>query len=256
MKKNILFAIIFGLIMAIVVSFAIYLNTNSRHIRNTVQSISENNKIDRVFKNNNSYIFGIDFSHYQGKVKWDNIKFFKQNILISFVFLRATMGVRSKDKYFRYNWREAKKHNITVGAYHYYRPNENSTLQANNFIKNVKLTKGNLPPVLDIEKLPTKQSLKSLKAGLKNWLNIVGKHYGVKPIIYSGDTFYRKHLSGGEFDNYIIWIANFNNVQNPKTKNWKIWQFSEKGIIKGVNEKVDFNVFKGSKVNFEKLLIK
>ncbi len=47
-----------------------------------------------------------------------------------------------------------KENKIMRGAYHYYRPNENSIEQANLFIKTVKLQKGDLPPVLDIEKLP------------------------------------------------------------------------------------------------------
>lgn len=257
MNKNSSRIIIFSLIVLMIILLGLFFSKNTNNYKHRfTQTISEKNKIDRVFKKYNTYTFGIDFSHYQGKVDWTKIKNIYNDIPISFVFLRATMGTKRKDKYFKYNWSEAKKHTIKVGAYHYYRPNENSTKQASNFIKNVKLEKGDLPPVLDIEKLPTKQSLKSLKIGLINWLTIIEKHYGVKPIIYSGDTFYRKHLSSGEFDNYTIWIANFNNVQNPKTKNWEIWQFSEKGIVQGVNEKVDLNVFKGSYDYFEKLLVK
>ena len=48
-------------------------------------------------------------------------------------------------------------------------------------MKNVKLKKGDLPPVLDIEKLPKNQSLDSLKVGLKRWLLRVENCYGVKP---------------------------------------------------------------------------
>ena len=57
-----------------------------------------------------------------------------------------------KDTKFDYNWKQAEKQNLLRGAYHYYRPNENSTEQANFFIKTVKLGKGDLPPILDIEK--------------------------------------------------------------------------------------------------------
>ena len=51
-----------------------------------------------------------------------------------------------------------KKKSFLRGAYHYFRPNENSTLQAQNFIKNVKLQPGDLPPILDIEKISNIQS--------------------------------------------------------------------------------------------------
>lgn len=264
MKKPSIFIFAFSIIIVLLIFVAIYISkTNNRYSKRNVnykrsltQSISEKNKIDRVINKYNTYVFGVDFSHYQGKIKWSEIKTIRQDIPISFVFLRATMGTNSSDKYFKHNWSKATKHKIAIGAYHYYRPNENSTKQAYNFIKRVTLVKGNLPPVLDIEQVSTRQSISNLKIGLKNWLNIIEKHYGVKPIIYSGDTFYRNHLSGKEFEGYIIWIANFNKVRSPKTKNWKIWQFSEKGIIKGVNEKVDFNVYKGNLSDFRTLLIK
>jgi lysozyme len=226
------------------------------HYHKLRQTQSEKNKIDNVFKKYNINIYGVDFSHYQGVIDWDKLMYIHDSTPITFVFLRATMGARRRDKHFKYNWEKAKVHGFVVGAYHYYRPNENSTRQANNFIKRVKLETGDLPPVLDIEKLSTRQSVKNLKIGLKNWLNIVEKHYGVKPIIYSGDNFYKKHLSSKEFEEYTIWIANFNKVTSPKVKKWKIWQFSEEGIIKGSYEKVDFNIFRGSPAEFEGLLIK
>ena len=255
----IFFSVFIVLLIAIVVgvSRSTLLNTIKRveYKKKLIYTLFEKDKINKVFKIYNSNIYGVDFSHYQGCINWKDLKNIHDSTPISFVFLRATMGAIRRDKYFKYNWKESRKRGVTVGAYHYYRPNENSTKQANNFIKNVKLVKGNLPPVLDIEKLPRHQSIKNMKIGLKNWLNIIERHYGVKPIIYTGDTFYKKYLSSGEFDNYILWIANFNKINHPKTDRWTIWQFSDKGIIKGVNEKVDFNVFNGNQSEFNKLLI-
>jgi lysozyme len=46
----------------------------------------------------------------------------------------------------------AKSTNLS-GSYHYYRPNENSLEQATLLLKRF-LKKGDLPPVLDIERLP------------------------------------------------------------------------------------------------------
>ena len=263
MRKYRLF--IFNFIIALgLLLFAIIItnNTNSYHVKKSSSkihklnyTISEKDKIDGVFARYSNSLYGVDFSHYQGAIDWQNVKNIHGSTPISFVFLRSTMGSHSKDKYFKHNWKKAKKHNVIVGAYHYYRPNENSTKQANNFIKTIKLAKGDLPPVLDIEKYTTHQTIKSLKKGLKNWLNIVEKHYGVKPIIYTGDTFYRKYLSDGKFDKYPLWIANFNKINHPQTSKWKIWQFSEQGIIKGSNEKVDFNVFNGSRAEFNRLLV-
>ncbi len=217
---------------------------------------SESEKNDYVFENYSNNVFGLDVSQYQGNIQWSKLKELKSGVPIHFVFVRATMGDDGTDKKFRRNWRNAKKQAYLRGAYHYYRPNENSYKQADNFINRVTLNKGDLVPVLDIEEISTKQSMDNLRLGLKRWLTRVEDHYGVKPIIYTADRFYDSYLSNGEFDSYTIWIANFNKVKKPSTKHWKIWQFSEKGKVAGINHPVDFNVYKGSVLDFEELIIK
>jgi lysozyme len=47
---------------------------------------------------------------------------------VHFVFIRATVVMT--DWQFDENWRGAKSNNLIRGAYHYYRPNENSLEQA------------------------------------------------------------------------------------------------------------------------------
>ena len=258
--------LISALIILILSIFALSQCDNSKSIRKIKQKLTkarsvivpsnEAQKQAKNFKNNKNYVFGIDFSHYQGLVHWDKIKHFKNKKEISFAVVRSTMGSNGKDNYFTHNWRSSKRIKIIRGAYHYYRPNENSTQQAQNYIKHVKLKKGDLPPILDIESISRTQSIRSLQSGLKNWLTIIEKHYGVKPIIYSGDRFHELYLRGSEFNSYILWIANYNNVKQPKTKKWRFWQYSEKGRIKGVNTRVDLNVFKGTKEDLEQILIK
>jgi len=125
------------------------------------------------------------------------------------------------------------------------------------FINHVKLEKGDLPPVLDIEKLPTIQSVENLRKGLKNWISIVEKRYGVKPIIYTGDHFYMSYLKVDSFfRNYPrLWIANYNNVKSP-VSNCNFWQFTDKVKISGINELVDMNVFDGNSVEMNSLKLK
>ena len=142
-----------------------------------------------------------------------------------------------------------------VWEHHYYRPNENSSLQARNFINTTSLKSGDLVPVLDIEKHSTIQSKDRLREGLKNWLNIVEDHYGVKPMIYTGDRFFWEVLHGHGFDEYPIWIANYNSIIEPETENWTIWQFSERGTLPGIKEKIDVNVLAGGKEKLNESLI-
>ncbi len=202
------------------------------------------------------YIYGIDVSEYQGVINWKSVSQINEGHQIDFVIVRSTAGKNKRDRFFRSNFREAKKYSFIRGAYHYYRPDENSNEQAQNYIKNVKLSPGDLPPILDIEKISKVQSLKRLKTGIKNWLKIIEDHYGIKPIIYTGAHYFNDHLKN-EFNEYVIWIANYNQVNNPlKNQYWSFWQFSDNGTVSGIKGPVDLDLFKGNLLEFKKYLLK
>lgn len=187
---------------------------------------------------------GLDVSEYQGKISWSYVDTLEQKYPIDFVFIRATVGRDRKDFQFKRNWIGAKENKMIRGAYHYYRPNENSIEQADLFIKTVTLQKGDLPPVLDIEKLPKNQSLDSLKKGLKRWLLRVENHYKVRPIIYTGERYYSDFLKE-EFDEYLFWIANYNFYREKIEDDWLFWQFTEKATVPGIRKTVDVNIYNG-----------
>jgi lysozyme len=189
-------------------------------------------------------VVGIDVSQYQGTIHWDEVAAVENNFPIKFVFIRATVGKNKVDNAFATNW-DASRKKFIRGAYHYYRPNENSLEQARNFITNVKLSKGDLPPVLDIEAMPKNQSIDSLKVGLKRWLEKVDAHYHVKPIIYTNEKFYEAFLKEA-FSDYQFWIANYNFFVETMQDDWLFWQFTEKATIPGINGNVDVNIYNGT----------
>ena len=211
-------------------------------------------RIYEIVSRHKDRVFGVDVSHYQGRIKWDSIERNTGDLPIDFVFIRATAGNNVTDTEFKQNWKSAKKSGFIRGAYHYYRPDENSVKQAENFIKTVTLHKGDLPPVIDIEKIPSEQSLDSLKSGLKRYLNKVEAHYGVKPIIYSGESFYTDFLKE-EFEGYYLWIANYSFFEDEIRKEWLFWQFTDKGTVKGINGNVDVNIYNGHLTELQKLCI-
>ncbi|WP_313803900.1 glycoside hydrolase family 25 protein [Flavobacterium sp.] len=212
-------------------------------------------RIFEVLSRHDTKLVGFDVSEYQGKIEWDKINKIEDEFPLSFVFIRATAGNDRPDSRFEENWKKAKEHFFIRGAYHYYRPNENSIEQAEHFIKTVDLRKGDLPPVLDIEKLPKNQSIDSLKVGLRRWLKRVEKHYKVKPIIYSGESYYTDFLKD-EFEDYPFWIANYNFFVDSMKKDWLFWQFTEKAQIYGIKGLVDVNVFNGNKEDLKALTLK
>ncbi len=203
-------------------------------------------RIYEILHKHDDKAIGFDVSEYQSEIDWEQTYHIDESFELSFVFIRATAGKNKTDKRFKENWKAAKERQLMRGAYHYYRPNENSLEQAENFIKNVKLSKGDLPPVLDIEKLPNSQSIDSLKVGLRRWLVKVEKHYKVKPIIYSGESYYTDFLKK-EFSEYPLWIANYNFWRNDLEDDWLFWQFTEKAQISGIEGMVDINIFNGDK---------
>ena len=215
----------------------------------------EDKRINDIVANHEGKIFGIDVSQYQGTIDWENLEAIEEQFEIKFVVVRATAGSKKVDHKFKTNWKNLSSTVYVQGAYHYYRPDENSTDQATNFIKNVKLRKGHLPPILDIEKMPKGQSMNKLKDGLQNWLTIVEKEYGVKPIIYTGEKYYEDFLRD-DFPNYLFWIANYNPWKEKIEDDYLMWQFTEKAQLHGVNELVDVNVFNGNVADLKKVCIK
>ncbi len=211
--------------------------------------------VDKVLDAHIEKSFGIDVSEYQDKINWDKVKEIDGGYPIEFVFVRASIGNERADRKFKKYWKKAKEKGFICGAYHYYRPNENSIEQADNFIKQVTLVEGDFPPVLDIEKLPKTQSIERLKVGLKRWLEKVEAHYGVKPIIYSGESYYEDFLKD-DFEEYPFWIANYTAFYKDIDDEWSIWQLTENGRIPGIKGPVDINIYNGTSVEMKELLIK
>ena len=235
--------------------YAYYFNRfEHKKLKNTA---FEAERIDKITGMYADKIFGFDISHYQNPkdLQWDSLSIGNRSIPLRFVILRATMGNRGKDRNFDEFWTSAQKHELIRGAYHFYRPDEDPVRQANNFLESVKLEGGDLVPVLDIEKRPVKYSRKKLIENLKIWIKIVEEKYGKKPIIYTYYHYYRDELRG-EFDGYPLWLANYNDVPQPSPEDpWMMWQFTESGIVYGINTKVDLNVFNGSMRDLEKLMV-
>ncbi len=235
--------------------YAMYFKSKARHkLSNT---LAEQNRINKIIADNAEKAFGMDISHYQRRedIQWDSLHIANGAIPMSFVILRATMGNRNADKHFGEFWELSKKHQLIRGAYHFYRADEDPVLQANNFLANVQLESGDLPPVLDIEKIPRRKSKEKLIADLKIWCRIVEDKYGEKPIIYTYYHYYKDYLRG-EFPNYPLWLANYNEVPQPSpTDPWVMWQFTENGIVAGIDSKVDLNVFNGNLWSLQRLTL-
>lgn len=201
-------------------------------------------------------IHGIDVSWYQRTINWEEVGQVESGgIKIGFTFIKATEGITKVDNQFSRNWQEANRQNIPRGAYHFFIPGRDPQKQAENFMNVVRLSSGDLPPVLDIERSGRLKSDR-IESDAKKWLDVVEKKYGVPPIIYTNISFYEKYFSRG-FERYPVWVAHYLQPDKPRTeRKWSFWQHSESGRVNGITGKVDFNVFYGDSSDFKALLIK
>lgn len=191
-------------------------------------------------------VHGLDVSHYQDRIDWERLRNATiQGRPIRFIFVKATEGSSLIDENFNENFYQARQNDMLRGAYHFFVPNVDAALQAKFFLKQVHLETGDLPPVLDVENAGT-LTVPQLQQRVLQWLSIVEKHYGIKPIIYTGYKFKLKYLNSPQFDSYPYWIAHYYVGQLEYKGSWSFWQYTDVGRIDGLHGYVDCNIFNGT----------
>jgi lysozyme len=201
-------------------------------------------------------IHGIDISHYQGQIDWDELR----NGMISgcplrFVIIKSTEGDNRVDENFYDNFQSARDYGFIRGAYHFWNNKSTPRDQAYFFLSKVHLENGDLPPVLDIEHKPAERSVEDFQRDVLTWLHIVEDRYHVKPIIYTYYKFKQSYLSAPVFDDYPYWIAHYYVDKVEYKGPWKFWQHTDAGRLPGIKGYVDFNIYNGSFYDLKKLTI-
>jgi GH25 family lysozyme M1 (1,4-beta-N-acetylmuramidase) len=186
-------------------------------------------------------------AHWEPEIDWAKLRAQE----IRFAFIKATQAADYADDKFLSHWTGAKQAGILRGAYHFIDPRVDGRLQAEHFLRTVKLEPGDFPPVLDLEDLPaTATVIPKAAAGRKSgkdnkgstgakpgkgaaaaalatnsqmiacaevWLRLVEQETGRKPIIYSGPAFLNSRMSGPNgappswAPKYMLWLANYLN---------------------------------------------
>lgn len=199
-------------------------------------------------------VHGTDVSKYQGSVDWAALR--KGNI--RFAFIKATEGGDRVDDYFEVNWRNAKAAGIPRGAYHFYYFCRSAKEQAEWFIRNVPRDAGALPPVLDMEWNHLSPSCKlrpdaeTVKAEMRVFLDIVTRHFGKKPIIYTSIDFYDDNRLD-QFGGYDWWLRSVSMHPHDRynRRHFLFWQYTGTGELPGVTGDADINVFFGTDAHWQ-----
>jgi lysozyme len=183
-------------------------------------------------------IVGIDVSHHQSKIDWDKVN----NSGIGFVYAKATEGATYRDRY----WEEIiTRCTLPVGSYHLYSNYSSPEKQFANFKNYTSGHTHQLIPVVDIEANVIKYKKFSLDS-VQKLLQFFEAEYGMKPIIYTSEFTYLRHLR--KLMGYKFWIANYN--RRPLVRHY-IWQTSEKHTVPGIEKLVDKNII--YRWDFEKI---
>lgn len=230
-RNNFLLSILILLIFLVAIILAVKPNFKNWHIT----SIPDEKET----------LEGIDVSNHQGNIIWKDI----DQSLVNFVFIKATEGTTFTDKSFSKNWQESQEAGFLRGAYHYFTITSDGKKQAEHFINTVPKEKNSLPPVIDIEDVGDNQA--KLIIELREYADIVEKHYGVKPIFYVNKQTYELYIRDN-FKDHVIWYAVYGS--EPPIDSWTIWQYTDNGSVSGIKGPVDFNVFKGNKEDIMKLV--
>ncbi len=184
---------------------------------------------------------GIDISRHQGRIHWDVLKANKD---IGFIYIKASEGKTKADPMFKTNAKKAHEAGFQVGAYHFLHKKSTGTAQFEFFRRATAGCHMDLIPVVDVEDDGMRgMGRAAIQTILRDFLMAAKAHYGKSPMIYCNEAFYNKYLSP-EFDSYYLFIASYNHKPVLKGKpHYDIWQFSERGRIRGIWNWVDLNRF-------------
>lgn len=205
-------------------------------LKNNIDNHSFIENIPRGFNS-----FGIDISHHQGKVDWDQLMRIEHfDTIVDFVYCKATEGSTHVDSQWEINRTILNELGIANGAYHFLSSKKLPRPQVTHFLNYWKKREVDLPPVLDVEL--EGYSDDDLRAKMTIWLDEVEKQTGMRPIIYTSLHFFETKFKD-YFPNHKFWIATY--TQEPKCINDKRiihWQYTEQGSLPGIDNAVDFNV--------------
>jgi len=208
-----------------------------------------------------NFRLGVDVSHHNGQPDWEACK----NAGASFVFIKISEGVGTRDAKANENATNARMHGLRIGYYHFCRPDEknggtvisDATAEANEALQTMAgLPKPDLPLVLDLEDWNGGDSPLD-KTNYLLWVTTFLKHIkdesGTDPIIYSRKEYLDRKLPAGHgLGKYKLWISlypdhpDYNSIACPNGwTNWSIWQYTAKGTI-GKSLLLDINILQDS----------
>ena len=224
-------------------------------------------------------IYGIDISKYQHvinkhvhPIKWNQLRIThlgtasrkaihgQVNYPISFIYIKSTEGKSLLNPFYKADYKQARAHGFSVGTYHFFSIYSPAAAQAAHFLRHSHISKGDFPPVLDVEPSPQQIAkmggAEVLFKAVRTWLTIVEQRTGKRPILYISQQFVNRYLplAPDIKRDYDIWIARYGEYK-PDV-HLVYWQLCPDGRVQGIQGEVDINVFNGYKEVFDEFKAK
>jgi glycosyl hydrolase, family 25 len=206
---------------------------SKKNVQSSVQMMQVSRGISRV---NTKFREGIDVSRYQGVIDWGRVG---TEANVSFVYIKATEGSSLVDPTYAYNIANARQAGLSVGSYHFYRPRASVDEQVANMTSVVQKADQDLVPLIDIETTGGVSDDKFV-SDLQEFVDRIATYYGKKPILYTYQNFYNRHLVG-TFRGYHWVMAKYKDEAPMLTDNvdYMMWQYTQTGRLPGIRGNVD-----------------
>lgn len=196
---------------------------------------------------------GIDVSHWNGKIDWERVR----DDGYRFAIMKATQGRGYEDPTYDTNHAEAREAGLRVTAYEFADPDparKDARRDADHFVDVANLHGKDLVPVLDLEQTGGLGPSRLIE-WVRRWSTRVHERLGRWPTIYTSPSFWDQHMKDTvEFAKrgHRLWIAHwFAKRPNLPARRWNgrgwvFWQWSNRGEVRGIEGRVDLNIFDGS----------
>ena len=205
----------------------------------------------------------IDLSRHNGTIDYGKLS----NSGIKHVWIKVTEGTTHINPGYEEKFKGCRDHGITVGAYHFGRPDTNGGTtqdahdEAKNFLDSaskVGIKCGDLLPVLDLEAGMKTDDQLNIDWALA-WLEEISCHERVRPIVYTAKWYYDSYMKNAskhtlqQLADYPLWLASYNigadaTRKVPTWNSWEVWQWTGSGNVPGITGKCDQNWIAGGQL--------
>lgn len=197
---------------------------------------------------------GIDVSVYQGEIDFEQVKASG----FSFVIIKAgSTGFGADDNFEKY-YKAAHKAGLDIGCYYYTysTTSEGVSADADELLKIIKGKTFTYPVFLDLEdaNIQSAEMIES-NTGMINTFCKKIKRAGYYPGVYTSTSVYYNYIKSASLVNtWDFWIASYDDHtynSDAYHKDFSMWQYSNAGVVSGINAEVDLDV---SYVDYPKLI--